>query len=210
MSKDHSPTFCTLLNISDVHLNKDVGLIPYGMHKFRGYDSFVATYINGDYPNLKYTLGLRLEEVPKISGDYAKDSRAWLRKNAKRIDVLNVYHMNTRTLITVLIYKLFNPKGRVYLKCDGVHIPTCKIIMRHAATYLLTKICACVSTELDDIAAVMSEKWHRKIAFVPNPINPYELRDFRTFSERSNTILYAGRVEREKGSHILLEAFAKG
>ncbi|MBQ9594822.1 MAG: hypothetical protein IJR35_03070, partial [Synergistaceae bacterium] len=49
----NKPTFCTLFNIGNEHLTKDVGLIPYGMSEFQGYNSFMATYINGDYPNLE-------------------------------------------------------------------------------------------------------------------------------------------------------------
>ena len=50
---------------------------------------------------------------------------------------------------------------------------------------------------------------NRPIGFVPNPIYPYEVKEFRNFNNRSNIILYFGRVEFNKGSHILLEAFVK-
>ena len=76
------------------------------MSAFYGYDSFMATYINGDYPNLKYTPGLRLEEVPKVSGNWVKDSCRWLIKNARKIDVLNIYHIVRTSFYYAMIYKI--------------------------------------------------------------------------------------------------------
>jgi len=57
------------------------------MHKYLGYDSFMATYKNGNYDYLKYLPGLRLEFIPNVKKDFVADSLTWLRSNAKRIDV---------------------------------------------------------------------------------------------------------------------------
>ena len=208
---NYQPVFCTLFNISNEHLTKDLGLIPYGMHIFEGYDSFIATYINGDYPNLKYTTGLRIEEVPKLSGDWIKDSCAWLRKNANRIDVLNLYHVRNRSLKHILAYKLSNPKGKVYLKMDGCTYPRSMWrFWRNIKPKLILKLCKCVSTEFQENAEKLSHSWKNRIIWVSNPSNPKEIQDFRPFSERSNTILTVGRQgTKQKATEILLEAFAR-
>ena len=224
MTADRRPTFCTLFNIRNEYLTKDVGLIPYGMHKFEGYDSFMATYINEDYPNLQYTPGLRVEEIPRRTGRYYLDSLLWLKDNAKRINVLNLYHTHKNTLRQALVYKFFNPRGKVYVKLDGwpleyinklmnypIHVSRNPLILLKNFTryHTLFRLCRLVSTEFQENAAVLAKDFHVKVSCVPNPFNPEELHDFRPFSERSNTILYVGRVEAAKGSHILLEAFAK-
>ena len=45
--------FVTLFpQCQNIHLVKDVGMIPYVMHRDMGYDSYVMCYKNGDYPYL--------------------------------------------------------------------------------------------------------------------------------------------------------------
>ena len=79
------PVFCTLMGISNGHLTKDVGLIPYGMYKYEGYDACNLNYTD-DFPNLKkYVPGLRIELLPRRTGNYRIDSCLWLIKNAESL-----------------------------------------------------------------------------------------------------------------------------
>ena len=64
--------------------------------------------------------GLRLEFIPKVKRDFLADSLTWLRSNAKRIDVLHLFHIRDRTKKHVELYKEVNPSGRAYLKLDGI------------------------------------------------------------------------------------------
>ena len=205
-----SKTFCALFDISNEHIIKDHGLLSWGMHEYHNYNSFMATYENGDYPNLKYLPGLRLEFIPRISGDWLKDSCAWLRENAKRIDVLFIYHLYKRSLKHALVYKLHNPRGKIYLKMDGWSSTNGRHPLNYPKTFLLTKLCKCISTELEENVAMLSRDWRKEIISVANPINPDEIQKPRKFSQRSNTILNVGRPGSEqKAVEILLEAFAK-
>ena len=209
MSSEKKPVFCTIYKMKNEHLTKEPGLIPYGMQKYEGYDAFVATYIDGDYPNLKYLPGLRIEEVPKISGDWLKDSFTWLCKNVRRINVLNIYwgfpHFRKHTYI----YKLLNPFGKIYLKFDGAYMPGPGPDLFHPRLQfrLLNK---CVSSELKCYIDELSRRWGKKFMYVPNPLSPHEIRDFKDFSQRSNTIFTVGRLgTHQKATEILLESFAK-
>lgn len=220
---DHQPTFCTLFLLWNAALTKDVGLINYGMGMFGGYDAFGTVYPDIELPNLKYIPGFRLEIIPKITGNQLKDQLLWLKKNAKRIDVLNVYHMNSTSFAKVLIYKLFNPKGKVYLKLDrSVHSGTRMPFLKWAASYLnwrkpaffmLRKMCTIISTEFPENIETLHKWWpndRQKIICVPNPLNPNEIREYSPFSKRSNVILTVGRLgTKPKATEILLEAFAK-
>ena len=67
-------TFCFIFDINNEQLLKGHGLITYGMAKFKKFDSITATYDNAYYPNLKYVPGVRLEFIPKITGDFKKDA----------------------------------------------------------------------------------------------------------------------------------------
>ena len=67
-------TYCLLFNVENVHLLKELGLLAWSMHKYLGYDSFMATYKNGNYDYLKYLPGLRLEFIPNVKRDFVADS----------------------------------------------------------------------------------------------------------------------------------------
>ncbi|MBQ9433345.1 MAG: glycosyltransferase family 4 protein [Synergistaceae bacterium] len=207
---DSRHTFCIISNIANVHLTKELGPLALGMMTYHGYDSFIATYENGDYLNLKYLPGVRMEFIPRISKNWIIDACIWIAKNARRIDLFNIFHPIFKSFLFAFIYKLLNPKGKIYLKFDGAYRNTGRGSFWKRSLYRwLVKHSDCVSTELEGNDKLLSEDWGRKIICVPNPILQNEIQPFRPFSERSNTIFYAGRTEREKGTRTLLEAFAK-
>lgn len=224
---DQRPTFCTLFLLSNALLTKDVGLITYGMRVFGGYDAFGTAYPDAKFPNLKYVPGFRFETVPKITGKARKDQLLWLKKNAKRIDVLNIYHLNRFSFRDAIVYRLHNPKGKVYLKFDGAPLTKSTEAFKNSkgikkcingALYIIKRMVfmimirafTLVSTEFQENAEILSKKLHHKIIYVPNPSNPNEIREYRPFSERSNVIFTAGRLgTKQKATEILLEAFAK-
>ena len=204
------PAFCALYNIGNEHIIKDHGLLSYGMMIYHGCNSFMATYKNSDYPNLKYIPGVHMEFIPDKTGNFVKDSLVWLRKNAKRISILFIYHNVMRSFLHACIYKLFNPRGKIYLKLDGWPMKKRGSLWKRPLYGWLMRHADCVSTELEENAEILSKEWNRKIVWVPNPANPDELQDFRPFSERSKTILTVGRLgTKQKATEILLEAFAK-
>ena len=107
-----------------------------------------------------------------------------------------------------LAYKIANPKGKIYLKLDGS--PGKIKFGRRGIISLYLKLCYCVSTELPERVNPLSQDWKREIIYVPNPINPNEIRDYKPFSERQNVIITMGRPgTRQKAAEILLEAFAE-
>ncbi|MBQ7733315.1 MAG: glycosyltransferase family 4 protein [Synergistaceae bacterium] len=186
------------------------------MNEFQGYNSFMATYINGDYPNLEYTPGLSIREVLRLSGDWVEDSCAWLAENAKGIDVLNLYHLVERSFRHAETYKKHNPSGKVYLKLDGCPLiggrrPRAWMHPRALGKLLrMRRLFDCISTELPENVDKVAKTWSHKIIHVPNPLNPNEIRDYKPFSERRNVIITIGRLgTRQKATEILLEAFAK-
>jgi glycosyltransferase involved in cell wall biosynthesis len=61
-SAPHRIVFVTFFaSCANVHLTKDVGMIPYILHRNYGYDSYIMCYKNGEYPSLSSEVpGLRL------------------------------------------------------------------------------------------------------------------------------------------------------
>ena len=171
------------------------------MHKYFGYNSFIATYKNGDYENLKLLPGLRLEFIPKISNNFELDSLKWLTANAKRIDVLNIFHFQKTSKRIIKLFKHLNPFGKAYLKLDdGLNYKS----ISEKNSYINF-----ISIEFQEYTTKLSKIFNRPIGFVPNPLNPGEIKDFNQFKNRSNIIIYTGRIEFDKGSHTLLQAFIK-
>lgn len=104
-------------------LIKDVGEIPYQLHKLFGWNTKIVSYkMENEYPFLHNEVqGLDLEFIPN-TGSYKyfdKSYFGYIWKNAKNIDVLNLYHYEPPTFIYGILYKILNPKGFLYVKLDN-------------------------------------------------------------------------------------------
>ena len=136
-----SKTFVTIFYpATNIHLVKDVGMIPYYMHKLYGYDSTLVCYKNTEqiyseigqqdyisvlddsYNNLDTVVkGLKMEFIDYEGKffSFQKSVLKYLFKNSKNIDVLNLYHFTPESFLFGFIYKLRNPKGKIFLKMDA-------------------------------------------------------------------------------------------
>lgn len=125
-------TFVTFFPLCEnIHLSKDAGMIPYVLYRDYGYDSYLVSYKNGDYPYMKTEVpGLKLLFIEPNNGLFRKlvthsvmlytvlDVFPFILKNGKKIDVLELYYMCMQSIIISIIYKLVNRKGCVFLKLD--------------------------------------------------------------------------------------------
>lgn len=127
--------FDTLFYLSEnVHLKKDVGQIPFMFHKLLGYDSSLVTYCNTSnevskydndplvhYPYIKEEVkGLKLRFLAQEPRGkfFEKAVVRYIFKNARKIDILHLFHFSIETIVYSLLYKLLNPKGILYVKLD--------------------------------------------------------------------------------------------
>ena len=126
MAKHHDKVFVTLAPwIKNVDLCKDVGMIPYYFHKKYGFKSIIVSSKNDNYSYLKSEVkGLQLEFITNVkSGIRFKMSVfllaiKYLIKKSKEITILNLYHIRTQTAIWAILFRILNPRGKIYLKCD--------------------------------------------------------------------------------------------
>ena len=105
----------------NIHLIKDVGQIPYLMYKNHNYDASIVCVKNSkNYSYLEDEVcGLKLKFIPKLKLGRISLSTLWyLLFNAKKIDVLHLFHHREPTYIYSIIYKKLNPKGHLYIKSD--------------------------------------------------------------------------------------------
>lgn len=215
MTKNNKKTFVTLFpRCNNTELLKDVGMIPYHMHKIYGFDSFIACYGEDDYQYLTSEVkGLKIDRISRIHNSVVKDGIEYLKDNAFRIDVLNVYHLiYSESFQWIRTYKRLNPQGKVYLKLDLDYLGVSKhksdsIILRLIKKRVLMK-CDLISAESDLISKEISELYHVPISLIPNGCYFSDIPKQQT--KKSNVFLTVGRLgTKQKATEILLEAFSK-
>ncbi|MBE5869602.1 MAG: glycosyltransferase family 4 protein [Lachnospiraceae bacterium] len=205
--------FVTLFTRTEnIHLLKDVGLIPYYLHRRCGVDASIATYQNSDsYPYLDSEVkGLRLEFFPKSKLGKLWDGLCYLAKEGKHIDVLNLYHLNLSSFVWSIWFRLFCPKGKIFLKLDMDHFdleklkkpgPVCWVKKRTVdMAHLVTVESTWMKEQVEPILK-------REIVYLPNGAwQPPKAQEIN----KEKIILTVGRLGTEqKATEILLEAFAR-
>lgn len=222
----------------NVHITKGIGLIPYTMHEKYNYDAYVASYgEDEDYISLKDVPGLkhwRIDYISinsstkcyvlrKIFGEEYRDyinCRAFLKKNAKKIDVLQIYHVHDNYVgLYAYLYKYYNPKGILYLKLDcgdytyNVCREKCKSAFFKDIKFklrisLLKKYCDVVSVESTKFLEGMREIFEDKMLYIPCGCYEENYND-NVEVERKNHFLSVANLSLWKGTDVLIEAFAK-
>lgn len=219
--------FVTLFPPSrNVHLTKDVGMIPYIMYRDYGYDSTLVAFRNDkSYPGLeKEVEGLKISFVEEDTGyRFGKPSRkvlSYLWNNAADIDVLNLYHNTKETLAYGLLYKARNPSGILYLKLD-LNIKrfeeSLNRIKKRGFSLFFSKIADIVSYELDSTVVYLADCFpvlKNKLLKIPNGIDTgFVIKEsIVPFGpeEKENLIIVVGRIGAEEKNHeMLLEALAR-
>lgn len=227
-----SKRFVTIFPICEnVHLTKDIGQIPYFLHKLYGYKSKIVCYKNSDsYPNINSEVkGLELEFI-KNSGRFSfieKEVWKYIRKNAKKIDVLNLYIFSKHAFVYGILYKLFNPKGFLYLKLDGYNGSFAEdtSIIHSARKFknIILKLLEKTFIKKVDLISIENSEGERlvklkfpsissKIMYLPVGVNSVFIdtvtkHEKKNISEKENIILTVGRIGEEiKNNEMMLRA----
>ena len=201
--------FCGTENI---HLLKDVGLIPYYLHHDHQVDASIATYQNsGEYPYLeKEVRGLKLEFISRSRFGKIVDGLRYLAGEGKKIDVLNLYHLNLSSFIWSVYFRLFCPRGRIFLKLDMDHFDLEKLKKPGPVCWVkkqTVKMAHLVTVESTWMKAQIEPLLKREVVYLPNGAwQPPQVESF----DKEKIILTVGRLGTEqKATEVMLEAFAK-
>ncbi len=216
--------FVTLMEgTRNVHLMKDVGQIPYQLHKMFNVDSYMVTFNCDTYTYLENEVkGLKIDFLPLIFGmrNCYLAVTLYLLKNAKKIDVLNLYHLKKRSIIYGLIYLLFNSKGKLYYKFD---CPKPEIDFRVKKTFLPVKLlvtglgmvilrkCTLLSVETQYSYANIKRIDKKKLLLVPNAFDDVLPKikkiELKTFEQKDDVIVLVGKHgDNAKNSELILNA----
>ncbi len=196
----------------NVHLIKDVGMIPYYLHKKHGFNSVLVTYKNGDYPYLlKEVEGLKIQYLKKISGIPTIDIFIFLLFNSRKIDILNCFHFMRSTLNIVFFFRLitfFSKKKKVYLKLDA-SVDIDKIRPKSKFQSFVAKNIDVISVENKTFFEQLNKEnvFKKEVIYIPNGFKSEE-KTIIDYSEKENFILTVGRIgSEEKANDILLKGF---
>ncbi len=215
----------------NVELVKDNGQIPYQMQKLFGYESqLVCNKSPNGYPYLdSEAKGLELKFLKQWGRPFFWENGAlyYLWKNAKSIDVFNLYFLVQESMLYGLIYKHLNPDGILYLKLDMDILYYKKNMIRfsdvpwkekfHQKMYpLFLEKCDIISVESNSAhqyLAQLDKKLYRKTMVLPNGTNREKIMSdvgFPDYAEKENLILTVGRIgTRQKNNELLLKALNK-
>lgn len=210
--------YCVLYpETRNVHLIKDVGMIAYKLYKLYGVDSFVACYNNGEYNYLQNEVkGLKIDFIEK-KHRHLINIFLYLKNNAAKIDVLQIFHITFNSVIYAFIYKFFNKNGVIFLKLD------CSTSLLKKLNHLnfIEKFFLNLYLKKTDIIGVeqkniycrlkkMLYKFEDKLMNIPNGLD-FDKDIFKSkinFEDKENIVLSVGRIgSPEKKTENIMEAF---
>lgn len=209
-------TFYTVMEqLENVHLVKDVGMIPFVMYRECGYDSYIVSYGKPveEFEYLKTDVkGLKFAIRKKHTGNSIIDGCIWLVRNAKKIDVLHLFHYKYSTFIWILFYKIFHPSGQVYLKLDidadaGIHMKMKPHTLKYLATRWILGMCKVVSCETKNFCEYANKYWPIRVEYIPNGVLK---NNIIPQNEKKKIVMTVGRLgTKQKATEILIEAYEK-
>ena len=227
--------FVTIFPICEnVHLTKDLGQIPFFLQQIYQYNSSIVSYKNNtEYSNLEGEVkGLNLEFIDnkgRISF-LEKSVLIYIRKNAKKIDVLNLYIFSKFTFVYGILYKKYNPNGFLFLKLDGYNETfedahkirhSTNIFKNNIFKYLekqFLKNVDLISIENTIGENLVKNKYPQiahKVMYLPVGVNDLFLTQklrfpFKSFDQKENIILTVGRIGEEiKNNEMMLRALTQ-
>lgn len=196
----------------NIHLIKDVGMLPFILHEQCGYESALASYNNGSFPYLETEVrGLKQVFIPKIFRVSTVDIFLFLIFNFRKYDIVQCYHFEKQSLLILSFFKLLKwitlSSGFTFLKLDAVdRIKNKKL---NFISRFLSKRINLISVETTRILDYLNTTnlLGKKVEYIPNGFH-HKDKVFIDFEEKENLMITVGRIGIfEKNNELLLESF---
>ncbi|MCB9017015.1 MAG: glycosyltransferase [Prevotellaceae bacterium] len=224
-------SFYTIIQGNEpIILLKDPGMIPQMMSHL-GYKCFFVSYIKEEKIEKKISNQIHGMELIHLNDDRkgrelsltSLNILRFIWKNAKKIDVLNLYFLK-HSILYACLFKILNPKGILYLKLDlnayimeSMESQKIEHIRRFAFKSYLKNIPDIVSIESQTGFDYVKNRYGintPKLIKIPNGIDDLLIKNsglsINKFQERDNVILTVGRIgSKEKNNEMLLDAIIK-
>lgn len=192
---------------NDAQLVKDCGVIPYLFYKNHSCDVSIVGARQGEYRNLKYVQGLKMEFLPDATQQSGVN---YLLEKAGEIDGLLLYGAYTEYLPLADAYKSVNPKGKIYLALDANSFWMDRIQWADPAFHRMLDQCDVIGAAGHVLQRHLNEKWPWVMEYLPNGFYNFTGISMEfSYQKKENIILTVGRLGTDqKATHVLLEAFA--
>lgn len=218
------------------NLEKDPFLVPYYLGKEMGSEVTILYSRFSENENLPTEYkGVKL--IPfKVYGTWT--TSPWIRyihiykyiiKNAKKIDIFMRFFMGRKSEISVMIYKLFNPHGKVYVKLDidpySIYNGNenrnffLRFLKRMWYQYYIKQVdvVSCETTEAQKRISRSNEPQYQfgdKLMIVPNGVNETAIEEMgfgnTAYANKENCMITIGRLGTyQKNTEMLLAALGK-
>lgn len=201
---------CIFPRLFNYNLTKDVGMIPFILSD--NYNTSIVTYNNDDYFYLENDLkkdNFKLEFV-KNTNNEKKDIIQYLKKNSKNIDILQLYHLKYNLIFYyIIIYKIYNKKGKIYLKLDANNEVIDFLVKRKGLMPYLRRLYSKIIFHFIDIISIETKRNYNllkniipedKLLYVPNGI----IKNNTPLEYKENIVLYVGDIEKNNKSIDML------
>lgn len=210
--------YCVLYpEAKNVHLIKDVGMLAYKLNKLYNVDSCVACYNNDKYEYLESEVkGLKIHFIERKHKHFINIFK-YLKKEARNIDVLQIFHVTFKSVVYAFLYKFFNKKGTIFLKLDCsnelvVKLQNLKFFERIILNSYFKKV-DIIGVEQEDIFEKFQNilpTYKGKLLNVSNGLD-FDKSIFEKdvdYSTKENIIITVGRIgSPEKSMDTLINAF---
>lgn len=207
-------------------LHKDPGQFPYHLSREVGWDAELVYWTEAPitlHEPIDYTRWVRLVNV-SVSPSRARHTVMfldYLRRRARDIDVLLVYHLTSESLFNLSLYKALNPRGIAVLKLDMDHralagFEPAPLVSKRAALMRLfaatpLDFCIIETQRMYEGLRPHLERMGHALHVLPIGVDCTERVDIdRVLEAKENIVLTAGRLGMEqKNAELLLCAMER-
>lgn len=196
----NNKTFVTIFPPAEnIHLIKEIGMIPYLMFKNHKYESYVASYDNGPYPYLENELkGLKMTFIERKSKSEFLNILLYIIENLGKIDAIQFIHFSLSKLFLIFIFKMLkNRNAKSYIKLDANQFLKDKSYhgLKKLIVRFLMKYVDFISAETKEISNYLNtvDFFGKDVAYIPNGI--LRRTDKDESIEKINQIITVGRLD---------------
>lgn len=204
---------CIFPSGENIHLIKDVGMIPYHLHKTNKFDSSISFYEDENLlPFLKERIsGVKYHRMKRLFNNDLVNQFIFILAHFRRYDIVMMFHPSSTKLLMALIIKMisFN-RVKFYFKMDlssDTVIPSKGAVpLRFRIFSWLSSIVEMVSVETKDAATLINSLNAVQVSYIPNGFNKFET----TKLSKENIFLTVARLGTiQKNTERLLMAFKR-
>lgn len=226
MKEDSALNFITIFTnrFDTVHLYKDVGMIPYYLSSTCGWQTSLAYFgdIDRGIYDDEYEQYVRLIPIKNSKYSFIRyfNFIKFMYEISGKYDIVNLYHVSSKTRNIATFLKWLNPGITVYVKCDmdanGLESFSKKLSKSWLRSFFWSKFGKCIdlfSFETKSIAvdAEIISTFRGKSCCIPNGYyEPSWTQALINRSEKEDIILSVGRIGTyQKYNELLINALIK-